>query len=87
MVVKIGVECPRCGDMMSENVGIFTDDNVVDLSLFTCTRFECEECGAFVYTGDLDAMMEYDEEDWPDDYRFEDGYLDPHEYEDEEDDD
>ena len=31
MVIKIGSECPRCGEMMSENVGVFTDDNVVDL--------------------------------------------------------
>ena len=59
---RIGLTCPNCGeDIISDGYCMdYTTDDVVMLDAFTHQSFECENCGATVYTNDADSMCDYE---------------------------
>lgn len=60
----ITVDCPVCGNECEPNhiVEINGKEEVtVNLSEFNCCAFHCSHCGATVYTGDVDANVDYEE--------------------------
>jgi predicted RNA-binding Zn-ribbon protein involved in translation (DUF1610 family) len=70
----MAVTCPLCGETIIDD-GFVSDYSVepkngipvVDLSLFSCHEFICENCGTKVYTGDEESMYEYEEGEDPED--------------------
>lgn len=66
----MAVTCPICSETIIKNDGIVSDFTtpdsdipIVNLSLFSCTTFTCEECGTKVYVGEDECMYEYEEGD------------------------
>ena len=60
----MAVECPVCGEVVKADgltVDFTADDRVVCLNLFSQQDFNCEACGTYIYTGDMEEQLWWEE--------------------------
>lgn len=60
------LECPNCGELVQDDgstIDFTAPDGVVNLNLFSLSDFHCGNCGAYIYTGDIDDCIMYEEPD------------------------
>jgi hypothetical protein len=55
-VLKISVDCINCGEAIFRNIGDLNDNDVVNLSLFEQSDWDCDKCDHTTVTGDLETM-------------------------------
>ena len=60
------VVCPCCGDYVVQEgytADFTTNEMIVCLSNFSQEVFHCKNCGAKIYTGDMEDCIEYEDGD------------------------
>lgn len=58
------VVCPCCGDYVVQEgytADFTTNEMIVCLDDFSQEVFHCKNCGATIYTGDMDDCVEYED--------------------------